>query len=368
MQDKLRAWNRQLYIEYDQICYMYQIKLQRPLIDIRPLLSCWGRWDGNLRILTISQHLIERYSWDIVVEILKHEMAHQIVQDLYLCNDHHGKIFKEACQRLAVSEWASSATVNPDRDINTLRRHIPGTDRIVRRVQKLLALASSDNEHESLAAMRKVREIYRTHQIESVLKNEEETYDIITICHKKKRIPNYLVRIGSLLAAHFGVSIIYNQRFDAHDQCLYRVTELMGTDRNLQIAEYVYWFLFHKLPLLWDCYCRKVDDGYCITDKNSFFEGVITGFDEQLAGSKDLAEESKTNVENDRKVQNELLIVAGKKLELFVKHKFPRLVTSRGGKRKWSEKTFKAGCEEGRKLRLHRGLKQGNKTIIGYLE
>ena len=53
--------------------------LRRPVLEITELEGQLGRWVGEHRTLQITRGLILTQGWGVVVEVLKHEMAHQFV-------------------------------------------------------------------------------------------------------------------------------------------------------------------------------------------------------------------------------------------------------------------------------------------------
>jgi len=78
-----RAWAAELYREHESVGWQYSVDLPRPMIEISQARREWGAWDARSRTLRISAHLIETHSWDITLNVFKHEMAHQIVTDLF---------------------------------------------------------------------------------------------------------------------------------------------------------------------------------------------------------------------------------------------------------------------------------------------
>ena len=104
----LRAWTDRLYSEYEDILYHYNLRLLKPVIRIEPLTKDWGNWNPETRSITLAHRLIEQHPWDIVVEVLKHEMAHQLADErLGGYESAHGVIFRDACRMLGVANWAA---------------------------------------------------------------------------------------------------------------------------------------------------------------------------------------------------------------------------------------------------------------------
>ena len=77
-----RAWVSELYFEHETICWQYRVDLPKPFIEITNSKSEWGAWSAGSRALRISGVLILEYSWEITLNVFKHEMAHQIVSEV----------------------------------------------------------------------------------------------------------------------------------------------------------------------------------------------------------------------------------------------------------------------------------------------
>ena len=171
--DLYRFWSIQLLKEWDNICFQYGVDLPKPTIEISESKSSYGTWTSGLRKITISSHLIKGYSWDHVLEVLKHEMAHQMVNEYYGSLDMtHGFLFDKACKKLGVSEWASKATGSLPEGISPSQERVLSEEdeKLLKRAEKLLALAASDNENEALLAMERVRELYTKHNLKKIQK------------------------------------------------------------------------------------------------------------------------------------------------------------------------------------------------------
>jgi len=105
MNDELqRLWLEQLVREHEDICYQYRVELEPPLFELSSGTREMGAWLPERNTIRISRHLIAEQSWDKVVMVLKHEMAHQ------MCSTRsgggrgsHGREFRRACSALGVT-------------------------------------------------------------------------------------------------------------------------------------------------------------------------------------------------------------------------------------------------------------------------
>src|SRR5678809_1294009 len=110
--------------------------LRAPTLELSESETFLGRWTRATRSLELSRPFVLRASWGVVVEVLKHEMAHQYVNEALGITDEtaHGPEFRETCERLGVDGRASGVPL----------AQTGGTEgRIVERIARLLALAES---------------------------------------------------------------------------------------------------------------------------------------------------------------------------------------------------------------------------------
>lgn len=350
--EKLKIeWTKQLYKEHSTICYAYELKLRPPLIVIMDFRSRWGHWDPLSRTLALSFQLILKHSWSTVLEIFKHEIAHQVVSELFQQEDQHGPFFRQACLILGVESWAQRAEVHTIPDLADLQHRVLSEKEslLLRRVEKLLALAQSPNEHEAHAAMKKVSELYETYNLETIETRENEEFATISITHRTKRIPYFHSQIASILTGYFNVRLIFANLYDPEVCTAYKSIDILGRPENVKLAEYVYWFLFNNLRLLWETYKETVSERGLVA-KHSYYSGVLSGFEETLRLQKAQRQSPPSNCAG-------LITQEHARLKDFVSSKFPRLVNVRSGGRKARRSTYEAGLKQGKALVLHQGVK-----------
>ncbi|MFM8316144.1 MAG: SprT-like domain-containing protein [Deltaproteobacteria bacterium] len=345
--ENIRAWTFQLAEDYLQILFAYKIKLKKPVFEIRPLGNRWGQWDPETRTMTFSERLIETHPWNIVLEILKHEMAHQYVTDIFGSDESHGPLFKQACDKLGVAFWARKAESELEALIKLGElENNEEESRLLNRVEKLLALATSTNEHEALAAMQKVQQLYVKYNLERVEKNQNVQYLSKIIFTHKKRLERYQYVICSILNEHFFVEVIHSSLYDAKKLSEFKVIEILGTRENVQMAEYVYHFLMNQIEILWKGYQKERHKNP--RARRSFSLGVATGFRDKL---------ERHSLELDKKESSKALVARqDKELEVFVRSRYPRLVKIQHGARVHEAIHYNAGKNRGASLVLHRGV------------
>ena len=136
-----RLWTKQLYREYTNILHWYDLtQAMAPVaLAIAPITN-YGEWRPATRTIVMADHLIRDYPWNVVLEVLKHEMAHQYVHEVlgHQAERPHGERFQEACHRLGVPAWAASASgALPPEMGQAITRHLSAEEeRLLRRAEK----------------------------------------------------------------------------------------------------------------------------------------------------------------------------------------------------------------------------------------
>ena len=355
-------WAAQLQREHTEISWYHQAKLSPVVIRLSDMMSTWGTWDSFFRTITISTRLVREHSWDVVLQVLKHEMAHQYVTEtLGIVGDTtHGEAFQRACKKLGVAAWACRATGEIPEHIPTLRERVlsPDDERLLGRVEKLLSLAQSSNEHEALLAMERVRELYTRHNLKR-LKNitKDEGMDSLYLGRKKKKTDQAEVKILSILNQHFKVRVIHTNLYDAATCERYKAAEILGRRENVILAEYVYHFLLQQSESLWVSHKRQT--GCAGALRRSYQLGVLCGFAEKLSKSA-VVEDTVAQTENlSASDMKSLRVVEREEMDDFVGTRYPRLAKKSYGRGRIDASSFASGQTAGRSLNLNRPLRSG---------
>lgn len=346
-----RAWVAQLHREHARICWAFKVTLAKPAIALHDTQRSWGVWDGPSRTIKISWRLISGYSWDLVVNILKHEMAHQLVQEHFRVDDGHGPLFQQACARLGLAPAFMRASGDLPPSAPGGADAAPATDRIMEKVRKLLSLAQSQNEHESLLAMKKVNELIAKYNIGQIGARDAGDYSYAIINPKRQRIELYQRLICTILSDYFFVEVICADLYDAASDQVHKVIELLGLAENVKIAEYVYYFLVQQLEILWRQYQKQ--SGVPRGGKRSYWLGVIQGFRERMAPEGGAAAAPAAS-------SSALVVAEDKVLAVFIARRYPRLRRVQRRAAAVDQSCFQAGVDDGRQLTLHRGLTEAD--------
>ena len=345
-----RAWVRQLYQEHEAICWHYGVNLSRPMIEISNARREWGAWDARTRTLRISSFLIHGHSWDVTLNVFKHEMAHQMVTDRFGAADGHGPLFEKACDMLGVPHEFRGSTGDLPRRPGDFRdqKMAVGNVRMLDRVRKLLSLARSHNEHEALLAMEKAHHLIEKYNIERIEQDQAARFVYAIIHHRKKRVENYQRRICGILTAHFFVDVVYSHLYHPMDCQTYRTIELLGTMENVRMAEYVYYFLLNQMDVLWKGH-QRTSDPQSVGNKRSYRLGVLKGFQDKLDQQARKQKHPYAPQTDGPDTLSALICATDRRLTAFRNMRFPRLSRYRDRGARVHYETYQVGMSEGRR-------------------
>ena len=345
-------WALQLQREYDFVLYERRLKMPAPLLRVAPLQGRWAAWDAARGEIVVGVELIQEHSWDVVLEVLKHEMAHQWVS-LYgpARALPHGPDFAHACQRLGVAAWAVRASGALPQDLTSWRTSaVPEVEqRLLRRVEKLLSLATSSNEHEALSAMQRVREIYSRYNLQRAAAGMDGEMVHQLIHTGRRRLGRLEGAIVGLLVAHFSVRAVFCSLFDKTALCGLRTIELLGLRENVAMADYVYHFLHQQVASLWQAKRQQLAAGRAA--KNSYMLGVIRGFRAKLEASEPAPPSGLSPARSAA-----LMVLSDRALAAFETQRHPRLSNASWGRRQHDAGSFAAGMADGDSLTLSRPI------------
>jgi hypothetical protein len=316
-------------------------EMRAPVIGLSHFSSL-GRYEPHCRTILLQRTLTLTGDWPQVVEVLKHEMAHQFVAEVLLLKEPpHGPAFRQVCKQRGIDSSAAGHVPN-----------IPSAHgAVVGRVRKLLALAQSENKHEAELAMASAQRLMLKHNLKQV-NNPNTRYVARTVGGAQLRMSAWRKQLASLLNRHFFVSVLmghtYMQRLDRRAT----IVEVVGTPENVEIAMYAHDFLVEAGLRLWRIYA-KTRVVKSRRDKAQFLMGFVLGFREKLDEA----------MQEDQ--QRGLVWMGDAGLGQYFKRRYPRTVSSR----RFSVHNSNAltqGRVVGRKTVIHRGITQ-RKTGGGLL-
>lgn len=360
-----QLWLRQLELEFEDIYVSCGVELPVPIFEITDSRKELGGWCPATRTLRLSSHLIRNYSWSVTQQVVKHEMAHQLCTEWgWSSETPHNERFQQACELLGVLPEYRRAGVclselvekvhDGAKTIGKGRRHMG-------KIEKLLALAESSNEHEAALAMQKATVLIEKYHLEHLGAGQPHRFSYVIIDRKRKRIAAYQRSICSILQDFFFVRVVLSYLYDPLENETYKTIELLGTRENVAIGEYCYYFLENRLPLLWASN-RGRFTGSTRVEKNSYYLGLLRGFYQKMESQK----RGRTECRVDPEVSG-LVVTEEKKLDRYLGIRFPRLkkVSSRGPKIYGD--TYRQGVKTGKKISFAEGLATRDRTVAGLL-
>jgi hypothetical protein len=230
--------------------------------------SMLGYFDPSFYELGFHECLMHS-SQEQLGQVVRHEIAHYINFIKYgLLIQPHGVEFKSLCAQMGWSEEVSRATLCLE---DPLKESAPAESVIFRKVQKLLALASSRNQHEAELAMLKSQQLLLKHNLESkYVEGDSDEKVVLKRILKQKRVDAKMRALAKILETFF-VGTVYNRAGG------FIHLEIMGSAANVEIADYVAAFLQDELECLWD-QARQHTSVRGLTARNSFFLGLAKGY------------------------------------------------------------------------------------------
>jgi len=322
---------RELAMEWRHVnASHFKDALVAPAIALVASRAHLGRWHGATRTLEISRPMVLAHPWGAVVEVLKHEMAHQYVDEVLRARDEaaHGKAFRDVCARFGVD--ASAAGLPDARPADDPRA------RVIERVARLLALAESPNVHEAEAAMAAAQRLMLKYNVE--LAAGARAYAFRQLGDPSGRVGEDERVLAAILAKHFFVEVIWVPAYRVREGKRGSVLEICGTTENLAMAEYAHAFLRHTARELWEEHKKKTGSR-SNRDRRTFLAGVMTGFADKLARQA------------QKSASEGLVWVGDADLHRFYRARHPHIRNVRYGGQRRTE-AFASGKEAGKRIVL----------------
>jgi hypothetical protein len=324
---------------------LFRFKLRPPALELVDSVDRLGRWVPVHRTIELARSLLSRHGWGALEEVLKHEMAHQYVDEVLRVQGEpaHGPTFRRICDERGIDRRAVGAPHSPQAE------HSP----VLERIAKLLALAESPNEHEAQAAMSAAQRLMLKHNIEAAIGGASVAHCFRHIGKPTGRVSEHERRLAMILDEHFFVQVIWVPVWRVAEAKRGSVLEVCGTSDNVELAAYVYDFLMYTADALYrEDRKRRGDRSHAARRK--FMAGVMSGFHERL------------NRERQRSEAEGLVWVGDAELGHYFRRRHPHVryaqhAVSTGGD------AYSRGQTAGRSIVLHRGVKAGASATIRLL-
>jgi len=345
-------WERAIWI----LPSSHREKMRPPLFCLRDMRERWGVWDGKKREISLSRNLVMNHSWGSVLEVLFHEMAHQLAEEVLGGRNEppHGPIFHQACHLLRANPRASDHYKTLDQRV--LQESSDSQDRILLRVRKLLALAESPNQHEAEAAMAKAHGLIAKYNLD--LLKREERRDFISLYVGRPALRHFGedYSLAHLLQDFYFVQGIWVPAYVLEKRKMGRVLEISGTIPNVRLASYIHDFVRRFIHSQWIEY----NDGKGLNRyrQTDFAVGIIEGFRSRL--------ESDQKKEGDVGKTSALVKRQDPLLSQYLAYRHPHTVMFRTGGSKQDMGVRKDGIRVGKSLVIAKGItdRAGNRGFL----
>jgi hypothetical protein len=302
-----------------------------------------GYFDPNFYELGFHERLMHE-SREQLYNVIRHELAHYITFINYGREAQpHGAEFKRLCQRMGWGEEVDRATLCLEGENNT-----PNTQPesgVFRKVQKLMALATSSNAHEAEQAMIKSQQLLLKHNAESqYLEVEDGEKIVLKRILKQKKKTAKMCAVAKILETFFVSAVYHRSKEHVH-------LEILGEAVNVEIAEYVAAVLHTELDHLWNQAQQKARLKGTVA-KNSFFLGLAKGYCNKVQALK----------QEHTTATTQALMVLEKKLTNAKAMVYGRLSSSRSYA-SHCHASSALGEQMGRQLHITPSVRQSSDTV-----
>ncbi len=309
-----------------------------------------GYFDSRSYELGLSKKLMYLAKNEVLKNILRHELAHFMCYLIYGPKVLHGEEFHNVCRNFGWGSEVFAAYANIDFENNRVQDENEQTEKLLSRLKKLLALASSDNLHERELATLKANQLLLEHNLDlsKTSSSTEEVVYVKRVLEASRKSAKH-VAIYEILKTFF-VSPVFN-----HGRGIFYL-EVIGDKTSVELADYVAHFLDIELEVIWKQTQKENPNLKGKSSKNSFFNGVAKGYVEKIEKQKKTLATGMDLVAIEKNIQKNLRIV------------YPRIGHSSLTAGLHNEDAHNAGRVKGSNLSIKPGISSSGsqKLLIGY--
>lgn len=318
-----------------------------------------GRWvPAPIPTIELSEVLLWKHPWYTVMDVFRHEVAHQLRDFLYPDTDEspHGTLFRKICADIGASAEAASELEALDARLALQDNGTSVGGTLLSRIRKLLNMAEHGDHNEARVALAKAMEIMAKNGLSQEDVQESDTYVCIAVGDIMKRRSPEEGMLSYMLKQFWSVRCIWDRvpirgsfakvgRGFEHGSQL----NLCGTRRNVSIAVYVYNYVHQQIEREWRIFCANTGNRISAVRKRSNFAfGIIKGM---LASLENKASDSEIFA---------LIHKGDPALEAFFNARFPITKNTGFGISRPDIAIFNAGIRIGRNIKISPGIANGN--------
>lgn len=331
--------------------------MRKPMFRLGEIEATLGYWDSDRHLICISKKLAMERSWGDIRDVLLHEMAHQLADQMAIAKKRteppHGEVFREACKLLRADPRASTRRLPLSRRI--FDPAASGADPLAEKVRKLLALSGSENRHEARVALAKARRLVERHHLPFPEHHRRPEFVSLFVGEPALRHPREDYHLASILLQYYFVEGVWVPAFVVNRAKMGRVLEISGTPSNVRIASYVHDCVRRHLLSKWQQY--RVRHRNAHFRRTDFAVGLIEGFRETLEGRP---------AQTAQRGSDALPVPAkNPALDEYLAERYPQTIRVHKRTLSVDESVWAEGLRQGRRLVIRKGVEaEGNKGKV----
>lgn len=205
-----------------------------------------GYFDSDACTIAVHRRLMFSAKDRVIENLLRHELAHYFTYIAYhesgLEDRAHGAQFQSICERHGLAPEVRRATCDVDAENDVIAGEL-ANEAILSKIRRLLALADSDNEHESALALLRANELMVRHNLDATAAAGSDAGEIeycVKVVIPCRRSSPRVGAIADILTEFF----VYPVQTTAG-------LEVTGTRANVEQAEYIAQVLDRALAASW---------------------------------------------------------------------------------------------------------------------
>ncbi len=240
-----------------------------------------GYFDADACTIAIHKRLMYTAKDRVLKDLLRHELAHYFTwiahQDGSPDPRAHGPQFQAICERYRLPEAARRASCDIAEENDAIEGEL-ANEAVISRVQRLLALAESDNEHEAELALLRANDLVVRHNLDAAIamggagRGDEVEYCVQVVIPCRRSSPR-VSAIADILCEFFVYPVQTREGL-----------EVTGTRANVEQARYIAEVLDRALRASWKR-TRAENRGVRLREK-PFMEAAAEAYIEKLRRAK----------------------------------------------------------------------------------
>ncbi|MDP6978025.1 MAG: DUF2786 domain-containing protein [Myxococcota bacterium] len=207
-----------------------------------------GYFDAEGCTIAVHKRLMYTAKDRVLKDLLRHELAHYFTYIAFhesgLDTRTHGPQFQATCDRYGVPDAARRASCDVTSENDAIEGEL-ANEAAIAKIQRLLALAKSDNEHEAELALLRANELMVRHNLDAAAAlggahGADETEYCVAVVIPCKRSSPRVSAIADILTEYFVYPVQTREGL-----------EVTGTRANVEQAHYIADVLDRALAASW---------------------------------------------------------------------------------------------------------------------